>query len=166
MAKHTFLTGEKQVGKSTLLRKLIEKTLGPVSGFFTVKTDRVYDGRFSVHLLQAAGNERPTPENLLFFCGELWTEETGRRFDQLGCAALMDYRDAKLLVMDELGPTEAQAEMFQAAVLRALNGNVPILGVLQKAESTFLEKVADHPEVRVFEVTVENRDMLAHMLTE
>ena len=66
----------------------------------------------------------------------------------------------RLLMMDELGPHEAEAVRFQAAVFRALDGDIPILGVLQQAESEFLHRIARHPQVTVLTVTEENRDAL------
>lgn len=165
MCTHIFLTGEKRVGKSTLLRKMLAARDGTVGGFFTVKTDTVCPSRPSVHLLRAAAGERPTRDNLLFFCGEPWSDAAAQRFDALGCEALADATGASWIVMDELGPAEARAEQFQSAVFRALDGSTPVLGVIQRAESSFLESVAAHPCVRVVEVTRENRDQLLPMLT-
>ena len=71
---------------------------------------------------------------------------------------------AKVIVMDELGPAEAAAQHFQAAVLAALDGEKPVCGVLQQADSAFLRRVAAHPRVRVVTVTEENRDALRHQL--
>lgn len=34
MARHVFLTGEKQIGKSTLLKKVLDNYAGEISGFF------------------------------------------------------------------------------------------------------------------------------------
>ena len=152
MTKHLFLTGRKGVGKSTLIRGLLAAESGPLGGFFTVK----YQG--GVYLLPAAGEGAFTPENLLFYCGH---GGDPRRFDDLGCAALADTAGCGLLVMDELGPHEAEAVRFQAAVFRALEGDIPILGVLQQAQSQFLERIARHPRVTVLTVTEENRNTLA-----
>lgn len=155
--EHLFLTGRKGVGKSTLLRALWEgKRLG---GFFTRRVTGVFD-RPSIHLLRAAEDEQPSPENLLCFCGERRPE----RFDLLGPAALADTTDCDIIVMDELGPSEAAAQRFQAAVLAALDGKKPVYGVLQQADSGFLRRVAAHPRVRVVTVTEENRDALHRQL--
>lgn len=67
------------------------------------------------------------------FCGEQRPE----RFDLLGVAALADTADCQVIVMDELGPAEAAAQRFQAAVLAALDGEKPVCGVLQQADSAF-----------------------------
>ena len=69
-------------------------------------------------------------------------------------------------VLDELGPHEEQAAAFRQAVLRALEGDVPVVGVLQQAESAFLRQVASHPNVRVVTVTEENRDALRRWLRQ
>ena len=104
----------------------------------------------------------PSAENLLFCCGGADMQQ----FDKLGCGALADTAGCDVLVMDELGPHEEQAAAFRQAVLRALDGDVPIIGVLQQAESAFLRQVAAHPNVRVITVTEENRDALHHWLIQ
>ena len=152
MTRHLFLTGPKGVGKSTLLRDFLARETGRLGGFFTVKH------RGSVYLLRAGTGEAPDAENFLFRCG--CGGDPGR-FDALGCAALTDTEGCSLLVMDELGPHEAQAVRFQAAVFRALEGEIPILGVLQQADSDFLRRVACHPQVTVLTVTEDNRGRLA-----
>lgn len=116
--------------------------------------------RPSIHLLRAAEGQQPSPENLVCLCGERRTD----LFDRLGPAALADAADCDVIVMDELGPSEAAALEFQKAVLAALDGDKPVYGVLQQADSEFLGRVAAHPRVRVVTVTEENRDRLRQQL--
>ena len=123
-----------------------------MGGFFTVR----HEG--GVYLLPAAKERTFTPESLLFRCGH---GGDPARFDDLGCAALADTAGCRLLVMDELGPHEEAALRFQAAVFRTLDGSTPILGVLQQAQSQFLDRIARHPRVTVLTVTEENRNTLA-----
>ena len=155
MKRHLFLTGPKGVGKSTLIRSLLAEESGSLGGFFTVK----HEG--GVYLLPAARERAFTPENFLFRCGH---GGDPARFDELGCAALADTAGCRLLVMDELGPHEAEARRFQAAVFRTLDGAIPIIGVLQQAESEFLDRIACHPQVTVLTVSEENRDTLGEAL--
>lgn len=149
---HLFLTGQKGAGKSTLIRGLLAEETGRLGGFFTVR----HEG--GVYLLPAAKERTFTPESLLFRCGH---GGDPARFDDLGCAALADSAGCRLLVMDELGPHEEAALRFQAAVFRTLDGSTPILGVLQQAQSQFLDRIARHPRVTVLTVTEENRNTLA-----
>lgn len=157
MTKHIFLTGAKGIGKSTLLKKILPD--GKIGGFFTVKTNTVFPCP-SVHLLQPG--EIPTAENVLFLCGERHDPAVAQRFNHLGCAALAEI--APVLVMDELGPAEQNAIAFQQAVLQALDGTVPIYGVLQYAKTPFLQAIAQHPNVQVITVTADNRNQLAEKL--
>lgn len=164
MTRHLFLTGQKGVGKSTLVRGLLAQHHGAVGGFFTLKTAQAIPGRVSVHLLSAARRQLPCPENLLFFCGGPASSGVAQRFDRLGCAALAEGASADLLVMDELGPHEGEAARFCRTVFQALDGPVPIVGVLQQADAPFLARIAAHPQVRLVEVTAGNRDLLAQTL--
>lgn len=152
MPGHLFLTGENGAGKSTLLQWLLERKPRRLGGFRTVKTNAVFAGHYTVHMLKIAENEQPSTENLLFFCDLGMDETTVEHFDWLGCLALEESRDAELLVMDELGPHEGEALRFQEAVLHALDGEIPILGVLQKADTPFLRRVASHPKVQLLEI--------------
>lgn len=157
---HVFLTGKKRIGKSTFLKKILAVYPKCPGGFYTVRTNAFLKTAYSVHLFSAKLPEKqriPTEENLLFLCGNPVYDPI-ERFNRLGCAALSSASASSLLIMDELGPNEGQALAFQKAIFTALDGFVPILGVLQKADSPFLSKIRQHPQVHVFEITEENRD--------
>lgn len=87
MPMHLFVTGEKRVGKSTLLAKLLCGLEGG-AGFCTVVLRGGVPPRRSVHLLDATRKEVPCQRNRLFFCGEGMDEAVVERFCRLGCAAL------------------------------------------------------------------------------
>lgn len=161
--RHIFLTGDKRVGKSTVLKRLLEGETRVVGGFRTVKTDQLFD-RPSIHLLPYGSAEALSEENRLFFYREAEEGQIAARFDRLGLAALRACPDAELIVMDELGFHESGALRFQAAVMHALDGDVPVIGVLQKAKSPFLSAVQAHPKVELVTVTEENRDALPSQL--
>ena len=84
----------------------------------------------------------------------LWPEV----FDREGTALLRAEGPFDLLLMDELGRLELRAEAFRAAVLSALDGNVPVLGVVKPESNPFLDAVRAHPRTVVLEVAGENRD--------
>lgn len=172
--KHLFLTGEKRAGKSTLLQTILAGQAERVGGFYTRRTDICSSGEYAVHLLRllpSGETEAPAEENRLFFCssfgaGQEPADLRNKRFERLGAAALEQANKAavSLIIMDELGPNEEEAAAFQAAVFRTLDGKIPVLGVLQRADSDFLAAIAARPDVCVIEVTRENRDALAKEL--
>lgn len=162
MAQHLFLTGEKRVGKSTLLKKILKELSGPVDGFFTVRQIGVFPKEpdlATVHLLRVRMQESPSEKNLLFVCGQQ-DAQIKERFELLGCKALQIENEARWIVMDEVGPHEEQAQKFCESVFEVLDGKVPVLGVLQKADSAFLRGIAEHKAVQVITVTEENRESI------
>lgn len=157
ITRHIFLTGRKQVGKSTLIKKVLSHTGGRIGGFFTVRTDAFLPGAYSVHLFCPGDAFVPTAENLLFVCGKA-DETVSERFDRLGCTALSECEGCSLIIMDELGPHEARASFFRQAVLKLLDGDIPVIGVLQAPAEDFWPDITAHPHVRVLEITEENRE--------
>lgn len=152
--RHLFLTGEKQVGKSTLLCRLTADKPLP-GGFLTIRKAQD-NGDFAVYMLHPQ-NDHCREENWLFTCGK---PVDPQRFDDLGCRYLLESSSRSFLIMDELGPKENNAHAFQSAVLQALNADTPIYGVLQEADSAFLRQVAAHPKVQIVQVTKKNRNAL------
>ena len=162
--KHLFLTGPKQIGKSTVLQRLLEGRDAVLGGFRT-KRIRVAGGA-DIYMLPPVGEDGFRPENILFRRRQGALVLDPADFDRLGSAMLEKSGGADLLLMDELGPTEAEAWGFQQAVSRALDGEIPVYGVLQQADSPFLAAVAAREDVRVVTVTEENRNDLPRLLLE
>ena len=91
---------------------------------------------------------------------------TENAFDRLGEFLLRSLPGKDLILMDELGPNEAKAYGFQRAVEQALDSGIPVYGILQMADSEFLDRIAARDDVCVITVTEENRDSLPRQLLE
>ena len=69
--------------------------------------------------------------------------------------------DCDLVLMDEIGRMERHADTYSARIRTLLDGCVPILGVVQKkADTPLAAAIRSHPNVRLIEVSEENRDVL------
>ena len=158
---HLFLTGPKQIGKSTVLRRLLQDRDIKIGGFRTVRIP-LEDGA-SIHMVAPSETEY-TDENRIFSRrkGVLYIDPSD--FDRIGCGLLAKCGDCDLILMDELGPNEANSEKFRQAVWNVLDGDVPVYGVLQVADSDFLDAVAARPDVQVITVSLENRDSMPRQL--
>ena len=99
--------------------------------------------------------------------GRLQVEEkTVYAFDEFGTKILDCSGRHDIIVMDELGFLESGAFCFQSAVMRRLDGEVPVVGVIKPCQSEFLDMVKAHPMVSVKEVTEANReDVLEWLLS-
>ena len=166
--RHIFLTGEKQVGKSTLWRKALERSGISPTGFQTL--EYLVNGSFRGYRLHGLGR---TPADLgndvpvsVFLRRKLHLPVT-ESFNIFGTALLrLALEDGGYILMDELGIFERSATDFRQAVVDCLEGDCHVLGVLQKADDPFLEEILNRPDVLVFTVTVENRDTLVEPLLE
>lgn len=159
--KHLFLTGPKQIGKSTVLRRLLQDREAKIGGFRTVRI-ALEDGA-SIHMVAPSENAY-TDENRIFSRRKGVLHIDPADFDRIGCGLLAASHDCDLILMDELGPNEANSEKFRQAVLRVLDGDVPVYGVLQVAASDFLDAVASRPDVQVITISQENRDNMPRKL--
>ena len=167
---HVFLTGDIQVGKSTLASKVLA-AMGDVrlGGFRTVTVADRSDAFGSLYLVPAAA-EHPV-------CGDdnrvgirrghgRGTEGFPEVFDRAGTEVLSDAENCDLILMDEIGKLESESPAFLGRIAALLDGDVPILGVLRKEGETPQQKlVRSHPKVRLIEVTEQNRDALAAEIT-
>ena len=92
--KHLFLTGEKQIGKSTLLRKWLDRIDAGISGFYTQK-HMSGDGHLYVHMLSAEREDLPSSDNILFDCRARDLAAASERFNLLGCSMLHPTPDTR-----------------------------------------------------------------------
>ena len=88
MEKHILICGERGVGKSTLIRRLLAESTLPVGGFVTRRlTQADGDGMFPIYLHAAAlpPEERPyDPEHLVGTCDSRRSIRYPEAFDRLG----------------------------------------------------------------------------------
>ena len=168
-----FLTGEIQVGKSTIIRRWLEAHPGlRVGGFRTVAGPREPDGCDSIHIVPGTGSAALTDANrVLRRGGDILSH--GRRvqpflavFDTVGTALLEQCGNCDLLLMDEIGIQEDGADRFRRAVLACLDGPVPILGVVRNLPGRLTDAVRGHPKTRILVVTEENRKYVRRELLD
>ena len=169
--KHLFLTGEKQIGKSTLIQKWLSGLNLSIGGFCTRK-HMSEDGRLTTHMLSASDPRFPCEDNMLFDCRKRDKKKAAEQFDRIGVSLLQNTAGTDLIVIDEIGLMERDALLFQDSVLRTLDGDIPVIGVLreltdaekQTMPDCLIRQIAARSDVRIIRVTVDNRDALASHL--
>ena len=159
MANNFFLTGEKGIGKSTIINAVIDNFNGKIGGFKTVR--KYYDdGRISFHFLDIKKNEIPNVDNILFYrCENKNEEKITYKFNNFS-SALDNLNDFDIIIMDEIGPNEENASLFKEKILKVLDSDKLVLGVLQKTDSNFLDSIKNRIDTKVYTVTEENRKEL------
>lgn len=167
--RHLFLTGDKQVGKSTLLRRLIEAKELDCSGFETraFYLDEERRG-FTLH----GRVDMPSYENDCICCARVAEKKSVPVlpvFEENGVSILEKSLSspAPFILMDELGRLEKQADKFIGQIYACLDSDKRVLGVLQKCSSEHVEAISKRNDVTVLTVTTENREaLLAQLIAE
>lgn len=164
--RHIFLTGAKQIGKSTVWRKVLERSGLECSGFLTLPY--LVSGTFRGYCMHALdtvpeGFQNDVPISLQLQPGKhLGIPET---FEQFGVQLLRQANaSGKCIMMDELGKFERSAAAFQQAVMACLDGPQRVLGVLQDTSNPFLDSIRSREDIHLITVTNENRDTLPDKL--
>lgn len=162
MGNNYFLTGDLHTGKSTLINRIIYNLSSScnIKGF---RTSRYYEGKkLAGFYMQDIKDEYKGPRDS--FIGRCINEShwvsIPATFDGYGVKLLADCVKARpdLIVMDELGFFESNADLFQKKVLEILDSDTPVIGVLKKKETPFLNSIRSRNDASIFVVTKENRN--------
>ncbi|MDR0852336.1 MAG: nucleoside-triphosphatase [Clostridiales Family XIII bacterium] len=159
---HIFLTGERGVGKSTIISRITSGLDFVPKGFNTVVGDVSPDGNTDHIFIVPYGMSLTEKTDISPVAVRNRKERAFTAyptvFDTLGVSILKDSCDARFIILDELGFMENDATDFKAEVLQLLDGENPILGVIKPRSTPFLDCARAHKNVTTIEVTVENRE--------
>jgi nucleoside-triphosphatase len=161
LKKNLFVTGLPGTGKTTLIRKVIER-LPPeasISGFFTAEIrdagERVgfaintLDGQSGLlSHIRIGGGAR---------VGRYGVDVPG--FERL-VLPLLEAGRAGLYVIDEIGKMECFSRAFCDSMRALLDSETPVLGTVALKGGGFIAEVRARSDVTFFEVTMKNREHL------
>lgn len=165
---HIFLTGEKQVGKSTLVSSVLDSTKLRYKGLRSISVFDDNNDR-NVFIIPAGAGNSSTGETraLVGICSNHHiVERRPEVFDKTGCHFLETDKDTELIVIDEIGNIERDAKIYSEKIMSLLERtDIRILGVVQKmAHTEFADTIRNHPNVRMIEVDKNNRDELVQVV--
>lgn len=157
---HLFLTGNVQVGKSTLINKVLTELQIKPGGFRTFDGTAFAGEREKVYIYPADENKPKLDDSHMIgfrkangTC-DVFTET----FETIGLNILKKADQYPLILMDEIGFMESSAKTFQDSILTILDKNTPVLGTLRLANLQFIEIIKGHPKVEVVNVNKTNRN--------
>jgi nucleoside-triphosphatase THEP1 len=166
--RHIFLRAPPGIGKSTVIRHVIEN-LGPVrvGGFLTyfgADRDRPDKRLYLRRADEAAVYDEA--HAVACFSGSSPPQICTDRFNIFGRAYIDGMKNPDILIFDECSRPESHALDFQAFILAALDGDLPVLGVYRiTADGQWTKQIEDHPAVHVVDLTLENRDRITRQLS-
>lgn len=151
--KNIFLTGISGCGKTTLINKILDDLNIKYSGYRT-KPYYIKDlnkGFYMEGYIKSTNNfspisikfENKKPIPIL---------ET---FEVLGCEILRESindLNSKLILMDEIGVLEDKALNFKNEIIRSIESQKIVLGVIKKKDNEFLNYLKERKDIVVFDI--------------
>ena len=160
--QHIMIVGRNGVGKSTLIRALLDAIPLPVSGVITKKEAAAPNGLCPVYIHLYGEDRQYTVENRIGECSECGSIAYPEAFDRF--VSRMQFGNDGVIVFDELGFMESGAPRFTEAVLHTLDTAPLCICAVRDKQTAFLNAVRSHPRASVFTITEESRDALREQL--
>lgn len=165
---HILISGEKHIGKSTLIDKIINKLDFEILGFRTYpyyNEEKCLRG-FYLKDYTLELNERDYI--IGYYNGYKWVS-CPEVFDKYTDIVLSNYlkedTNNKIIVFDELGFFENEAYIFQKKIFEFLNQKkVPILAAIKNKNIEFLNKVKKHYNTKLYDINENNRDAIIDII--
>jgi nucleoside-triphosphatase len=161
LKKNLFVTGLPGTGKTTSIRKVVERLPPGVtaSGFYTAEI-RESGGRVGFAVSTLDGQNGLLAH--VRIGGRARVGRYGvdvRGFEDL-VLPLLEAGRAGLYVIDEIGKMECFSLAFCDKVRALLDSGAPVLGTVALKGGGFIAEVKTRDDVALFEVTLRNRDRL------
>ncbi|MFB0519542.1 MAG: NTPase [Acidobacteriota bacterium] len=159
--KNIFLTGRPGCGKTTVIKKTID-LLGKVrlKGFYTgeMRSEGIrvgfqittFDGKQGI----LAHENLPSDKKVGKYGVDL------KDIDAVIVPSIQPERHIPLIIIDEIGKMECYSEEFRKAALQAVESDAVVLGTIAMRGTPFIESFRRRPDIKLIEVTRNNRDRL------
>jgi len=160
-----FVTGPPRIGKTTIIKKIVqflkEKNY-PLRGFYTEEI-REKGNRTGFKLVTLDGRES------IFSHVDIKSPyKVGKyKVDILSLEKhlpILIPSSEEIIIIDEIGKMECFSQKFKDFLWDLLSKSNPLLGSISLKGNKFIEKIKHLPQVRLMEVSKENRNILVEII--
>ncbi len=163
--KNIFLTGAPSSGKTTVIKRVIERLAIPANGFYT-EEERI-EGKRTGFLMKAldgrsghlASRDIKSDYHIRRYGVSI------RNVEEIAASSIVPV-EGNIIILDEIGKMECFSELFKKAALRALDSPNIVLGTITLGGGDFIMAVKKRPDIEITEVTPDNRDSLPDLVLE
>ena len=162
MRRALLLTGRPGVGKTTIIKHIVQVLGDRMGGFYT---EEIFGpgGRKGFRVIALNGQKAT-----LAHVDIRSRSKVGRYgvnvadFERVGVAALRRaIESAEIVVVDEIGKMELFSPQFKSAVIKALDCGKPLLATAMISAEPWVDALKRMPGVTTIEVTKQNRETMA-----
>lgn len=154
--KNLFISGDIGIGKSHLLRNVLEELNVSLGGFVTGKD---YDHQGHTVYIKSL-NDFVSFQNVAYVIGgkDIYSANVySKNFDSFGAKTIDDsIANRDLTVMDEIGVMERNSPIFLRSIINALDSEKPVVGVIKNRKDDYLERIKSRDDTKVLFLTGSN----------
>jgi len=165
MITNIFLTGAPSSGKTTIIKKVIQRLDHPANGFYT-EEERIEGKRVGFLMRTLDGKS-----------GHLAHQDIGSEFrirrygvsiENIESIAVPSIApvDRNIIILDEIGKMECFSEVFKQSAVRALDAPNVVIGTITFGGDQFIMNIKNRADMEIIEVTPDNRDALPAFLLQ
>jgi nucleoside-triphosphatase len=165
MKKNIFLTGAPSSGKTTVIKKVIERLEMPVNGFYT-EEERIEGTRTGFLMKTVDGKAGYLAHQDIESC--FYIRRYGVSIENIENIAVPAIAPVgnNVIILDEIGKMECFSEIFRKAAVTALDSPNIVLGTITFGGDEFIQGIKSRPDIKIIEVTVQNRDKLPDIILD
>jgi nucleoside-triphosphatase len=149
------------VGKTTALMAVVRQLGTGAGGFYTAEV-RAGGDRSGFEIVTLSGERRMMASKAYKSAHRVGSYGVDvEAIDTLAAGSIDEaLKNSSIVVVDEIGKMELFSEKFRQAILKALDSEKPVLGVIMKPSHPFADKIKARNDVGLVEVTLENRNKI------
>ncbi|MGR3301467.1 MAG: nucleoside-triphosphatase [Candidatus Scalindua sp.] len=161
--KNIFLTGAPSSGKTTVIKKIIEKLDYPANGFYT-EEERV-DGKRVGFLMKTLDGRKGYLAHQ-DIKSDFHIRRYGVSIDNIKHIAVPSIIPVKnhIIILDEIGKMECFSIAFKQAATNALDAPNIVIGTITFGGDAFILEIKKRGDMEIKEVTEDNRDLLPDLI--
>ena len=165
--KNILITGPPRVGKTTLVKKILE--LIPeirAKGFLSQETKEAGE-RVGFSLTTLDGREGVLAHiNLKSGPRVARYRVNIKDIEEIAAPSISPEEGIELIVIDEIAKMECFSPAFRSEVIRALDSEIPVLATIQISRHPFLNWVRGRDDVTIYKIDLENREELVFSISK
>ena len=165
MVKNIFLTGAPSSGKTTVIKKVIQKLCLPINGFYT-EEEKLGDRRVGFLMKSLDGQKGYLAHQNISSPFKIRRYGVSTKNIESIAVPSIKPRKNSVIILDEIGKMECFSKVFVKAATEALNAENIVLGTITLGGNEFIKAVKLRDDLELIEVTLDNRDELPDLLIE
>ena len=167
MEKSILLTGQPEIGKTTVIKRVIGRLdIRDVGGFWTEEIRE--EGRRLGFAIETISGRKGVLAHIDLTDGPRVSKYrvNVKDVESIIVPELTHARESKsIIIIDEIGTMELCSKRYSEEVRRCLDTR-QVFGTIQERRHPFLDEVRSREDVSLFVLTLDNRDKLPSLLLE